>query len=110
MINRNACAICDGMLINIYKLPNMPVSLSCTSVPCCDKYTLSYAICENCNTIQLDKLIPLDILYSESHNFVSVGEIWKNYFECFCSKISTVIEKKNGIRDWMSYWENCKPN
>jgi predicted SAM-dependent methyltransferase len=42
----------------------------------------------------LDHLIPLNVLYSESHNYKSVGKIWENYFSTFLCKINPIIKNK----------------
>jgi SAM-dependent methyltransferase len=55
---------------------------------------LSFSQCINCNTIQLDELIPLNELYSESHNYTSQGKTWENYFDLFIKKIKPIIENK----------------
>jgi len=94
-IFREKCAICYNNLMNIYSLEKMPTNLSCT-----DKLTLynydklSYSKCSNCNTIQLDILIPLHILYQFSHNFTSVGKIWENYFNLFIETLNTIVPFK----------------
>jgi SAM-dependent methyltransferase len=56
---------------------------------------MSFSQCCSCNTIQLDKLIPLEILYSNSHNYNSVGETWKGYFQLFNENISKILKDKN---------------
>jgi len=43
----------------------------------------------------LDKLIPLDILYSDSHNYTSCGKVWENYFKLFINKIKDTVKDKN---------------
>lgn len=80
---RTKCAICTNKISHIYKLPSIPLASSVTELPIHNFDDLSYSICNTCNTIQLDKLIPLNILYGKSHNFSSVGEIWKNHFLIF---------------------------
>jgi hypothetical protein len=93
---RNKCAICDSILKNIYKLDNIPIKITCLENQTSFNFeTLSISKCNDCNTFQLDKLIPLDLLYSESHNYSSVGKIWENYFKLFTEKISLLIQNKN---------------
>jgi 2-polyprenyl-3-methyl-5-hydroxy-6-metoxy-1,4-benzoquinol methylase len=94
-MKRKSCAICNFNLKNICLINNVPTKLSCTSVPINDTSPLSFSQCENCNTIQLDELIPLNILYAESHNYVSVGKTWQNYFKLFYNKIQNIIKDKN---------------
>jgi 2-polyprenyl-3-methyl-5-hydroxy-6-metoxy-1,4-benzoquinol methylase len=96
LINRKSCAICDGDLTHFYKLLNVPIKLSCTINNNNYNYEeMSYSECLKCNTIQLDKLIPLNILYSESHNYTSVGKVWDGYFKLFCNLIYSHTAKKN---------------
>uniref|UniRef100_A0A6C0K3F0 C-methyltransferase domain-containing protein n=1 Tax=viral metagenome TaxID=1070528 RepID=A0A6C0K3F0_9ZZZZ len=74
----------------------MPIKLSCTTNPNInDKSGLSFAQCSYCYTIQLDEMIPLSILYSESHNYTSVGKVWENYFNLFCMSIQDIVNNKN---------------
>jgi predicted SAM-dependent methyltransferase len=96
MINvRMNCAICNNDLNFIYSLNNIPINLSCVEFEDTYKYdTLSFSQCIKCNTIQLDKLIPLNILYQTSHNITSVGKVWKNYFDLFIEKLQNIIHNK----------------
>lgn len=94
-MKRQVCAICQSRLNHIYILNYMPKKLSCIDNPIYDTASLSFAQCDICNTIQLDELIPLNILYSESHNYTSVGKIWENYFKMFCNIIEPIISNKN---------------
>ena len=93
---RNFCSICNNTLSNIYELPNIPVKLSCCNKNENYKYNqLSYAQCTKCNTIQLDKLIPLNVLYETSHNFNSIGKTWEDYFYLIINLINQNITNKN---------------
>lgn len=101
IIKRAKCAICDHDIKHIYSLNNVPINLACILQ---SKHSenpknseLSYSQCINCYTIQLDKLIPLDLLYSESHNYVSVGKTWENYFKMFVEMLQPYIINKNVI-------------
>jgi predicted SAM-dependent methyltransferase len=95
VIIREKCSICNSSLNNIYKLQNVPIKLVCTSNPEFGFDELSISKCSQCHTIQLDKLIPLDILYSTSHNYTSVGKTWEGYFNLFCDVVQTNIVDKN---------------
>ena len=94
-MKRSRCVICNFNLKNIYVLNNVPVKLACTTHPVYNKDSLSFAQCEECFTIQLDKLIPLDILYSESHNYTSIGRVWEEYFSLFYKKTNPIVNGKN---------------
>lgn len=93
-MERLSCSICDSKLQHIYSLNEFPIKLCCLDQPKYDNNELSFSQCQNCKTIQLDKLIPLDILYSDSHNTTSVGDIWKKYFILFSEKIQPIINNK----------------
>jgi predicted SAM-dependent methyltransferase len=93
---REKCGICNSKNINIfYEIKNIPIKLSCIKEYKNDLETMSFFKCKDCLTIQLDKLIPLDILYSDSHNYTSYGETWNNYFKLFCNNIKDLIFNKN---------------
>ena len=95
-IIREECAVCSNFIEKIFDLENIPVTLSCSSS--LEKYnyaTLSFSKCIKCNTIQLNKLIPLNILYEKSHNFTSFGKIWNDYFTCLVDKLQPNITNKN---------------
>ncbi len=95
IINRYNCAICHENIKHIHSLENMPIKLCCTDEPEINNAELSFSQCDKCGTIQLDKLIPLDVLYSNSHNYTSVGKVWENYFKLFCESINDSITDKN---------------
>ena len=94
---RSECSICYGKLKFIYSLDTMPINLSCDDLHYVNDYnfdSLSFVMCEKCNTIQLDKLIPLNKLYQTSHNTISVGKTWENYFILFTEKLNNIINNK----------------
>jgi 2-polyprenyl-3-methyl-5-hydroxy-6-metoxy-1,4-benzoquinol methylase len=95
-IVREECAICTNIIEKIFELEHIPITLSCSAS--LEKYNyakLSFSKCKTCNTIQLNELIPLNILYEKSHNFTSVGKIWSDYFKCLVDKLQTNITDKN---------------
>lgn len=94
-MNRETCIICYSQLNEIFLLDNFPIKLSCTDNPVINYSKLSFSQCVNCKTIQLDKLIELSILYSDSHNYTSIGKIWENYFKLFIDKLKPIIIDKN---------------
>jgi len=96
IIIRNCCSICNQDKLNaIFNLNNIPVNLNCSSTIENYKYeNLSFVQCECCNTIQLDRLIQLPILYGQSHNIKSVGKLWNNYFDLLIPKIQSSINDK----------------
>ena len=94
MIKRSCCCICKSSLTSIYTLQNVPIQLSCIDAPIYDSTSLSFSQCNQCLTIQLDHLIPLNILYANSHNYMSIGKIWNDYFQLMCDKLLPIIKNK----------------
>ena len=94
-MKRIKCSICNSPLNNIYKLEKVPIRLACTPTPEFDSDELSISKCVQCHTIQLDNLIPLDVLYATSHNYTSVGKTWDGYFNLFCNTVNEIIIDKN---------------
>ena len=88
---RNECVICNHPLDVFFSLDNVPNKLTCVTEICTNNSTMDFSQCPNCNTIQLKKMIPLNILYEESHNFVSVGKVWEKYFEMFINYFQNII-------------------
>ena len=93
-MNRILCSICDSSLTHLYELNNYPIKFSTSDIPLCDTSILSFSQCSTCNTIQLDKLIPLNILYSDNHNYISVGKTWTEYFNTICNKLHPIVDGK----------------
>ena len=93
-MTRESCAICNQELNHLYTLNKMPISLSCVELDAYKYNTLSFSKCSSCNTIQLNNLIPLDELYKHSHNTISVGKTWNNYFNVFIEKMQDIIIDK----------------
>jgi SAM-dependent methyltransferase len=95
-IIRTSCVICNNKISNIYNIENIPIKLTCLDLIEKYKYeTLSFSQCKNCLTIQLNKLIPLNILYEDSHNLKSYGKLWEEYFNLMITKIQENINNKN---------------
>ena len=94
-IIRNTCAVCKNTINQIYDISNIPISLSCCSTLQTFTYeTLSFGQCIECNTIQLNKLVPLNILYDKSHNYISFGKTWDGYFSLLIEKINHIAYEK----------------
>lgn len=88
-IKRNKCVVCEHeSLESLYTFPNFPVFMGCTIEPPETDLTMdmSWAICPECGTIQLDKLVPLDVLYPENHN-EAIGGIWHKHHSQFADFI-----------------------
>jgi hypothetical protein len=81
LIQRNYCVYSGKKdLEHLYTIPHFPVYLGCSTLPFKDDLftDMSWWISEGTGSIQLNPLIPLDILYQDQHNAV-VGDIWKQH-------------------------------
>ena len=88
-ISRTKCVVCEHEHLEpLYNLEKFPVFMGCTTEPSATdvRMDMSWAICPECGTIQLDKLVPLDILYPENHN-EAVGGIWQEHHSQFADFI-----------------------
>lgn len=95
-VMRTKCVICDSSSFEpLYKLPSFPAFLGCVtySEEKDLKMDMSWAICPKCGTIQLDTLVPLDILYQESHiGAVGLSPTWQAHHK----QLSSLIIKYGG--------------
>ena len=91
LINRESCAIfhtCD--FEDLHSLKNFPVFMGCTSKPENQdlKADMSWVISHRSGLIQLKSLLPLDILYPESHGAGCVGGLWNQHHKAFAKFLS----------------------
>jgi len=95
-IDRKKCIICQKFNEVIHTEHAVPISFTVV-----DKNTdyiysnLIYGYCKNCNIIQLNNLIDLNILYSSPHNYQVVGNTWKEYFSNFIEILNPYVIDKN---------------
>jgi hypothetical protein len=73
----------------LYELESFPVFIGCTSKPFEDDVfaNMTWMICKDSGMIQLQSLLPLDLVYSEFHS-EAIGSIWKMHHEEFCKFIN----------------------
>jgi hypothetical protein len=84
LTHRKQCIMCKGELETIYKLNKFPIYMGVSTPNVEDKYSDKvFATCKDCGCIQLEKLIPLDILYNKSHNS-AIGKVWEQHHNQFC--------------------------
>ena len=81
--------MCNGHLADKYNFVNFPIYMGTTTQDSsedqfCD---MAFSSCGDCGTVQLKNLIPLEILYKESHAGV-VGKTWDEHHNKFCDFIS----------------------
>ena len=85
LINRNHCVLSKDRLINLLTIENFPIMFSCTNQdPGLDiRADMVWGVGEGNNLIQLLKLVPMGILYRDSHNSGTVGKTWKEHHKKF---------------------------
>lgn len=125
-INRTHCAISGNAdLEPLYTFDQFPVFMGCTNQPR-EKDILAdmdWGISRSSGLIQLRQLVPLEVLYPESHGSGSVGALWEHHHAAFAQFIrefepSGVLEigGAHGIlaRNYAAYaqipWTILEPN
>lgn len=79
-------------LEHLHTIKDFPVFMGCIDHPESRdlKSEMSFSICKDTGIIQLDKLIPLDLVYQAQHND-GVGKVWLDHyteFSAFLAKFS----------------------
>jgi hypothetical protein len=85
-IERSQCVISGGNdLKNLYTFKDFPIFMGCVDKSEGEdlKADMSWWISEASGLIQLKNLIPLDILYPESHGAGAVGALWDEHHKKF---------------------------
>ena len=92
---RNNCVICDNILSELYYFKKFPIKFNVTNNEKIDYIMedLSLSFCKICNTIQINKLINLEILYDTPHNNYIIGKKWENHYIEFTNFIKKKGEK-----------------
>lgn len=124
-IKREECLISGKKdITNLHTFKNFPVYISCTdSDPSQDIFLdMEWGYSES-GTVQLNKLIPPNILYDKHHNSGMIGNIWENHHQIFFEfinrrKVGNVLEiggaSGNLSKRFLSisdniFWENIEP-
>jgi hypothetical protein len=103
-LERNQCAVSGAEdLEHLYSFKDFPVFMGCVDGPQDTdlKADMSWWISRESGLIQLKKLIPLDVLYPESHGAGAVGSLWDEHHKSFArfmagKKPSSVLEIGGG--------------
>ena len=93
-LERNHCAILGTKdLEHLYTFKNFPVFMGCSAEPVSADLMADMAwwIGRESGLIQLKNLVPLEILYPESHGAGSVGSLWDEHHNAFAN----FLNKKN---------------
>jgi SAM-dependent methyltransferase len=85
-IPRSRCAISGADdLERLHSFKQFPVFMGCSTRPDSTdlKADMSWWISRSTGLIQLNPLLPLDVLYPESHGAGSIGSLWARHHEAF---------------------------
>ena len=79
-------------LEKLYQFESFPVFMGCLNQPESQdiKRKMSWLISKGSGLIQLEQLIPLEVLYPESHGAGAVGGLWKKHHSEFARFISQI--------------------
>lgn len=126
LIERTSCAISgNDDLEPLYIFAGFPVFMGCLNQPeSADlKQDMGWWISHGSGLIQLKQLLPLDVLYPESHGAGSIGALWEKHHKAFAQFItktapSSVLEigGAHGIlaREYQHFgkipWSILEPN
>lgn len=90
LINRDCCVIThQNDLEHLYTFHNFPVFMGCSNKSEANdlKADMIWMISKSSGLIQLGELLPLDILYPESHGAGCVGGLWNKHHNAFAKFI-----------------------
>ena len=90
LIERNHCVISNNKDFDLlYSFKNFPVLMGCVDHPSeMDIRTdMNWWICKSTGSLQLNPLIPLDVLYANSHGSGSTGKLWMQHHKEFAKFI-----------------------
>lgn len=86
-------------LIHLYTFKNFPVFMGCTDKQFEEdvKFDMSWQISKNSGMIQLNPLLPLDVVYVNEHGSGKFGKSWDDHHQAFADfinkfKINNVLE------------------
>jgi hypothetical protein len=91
VIERSQCAITGDLdLEPLYTFPDFPVFMGCLDQPAVLdlKQDMSWWISKGSGLIQLKNLLPLDVLYPESHGAGAVGALWEKHHKSFADFVN----------------------
>jgi hypothetical protein len=91
LITRECCVVTGKDDLEFLDcLEDTPVFMGCvnSSLAEDDKVDMSWSISRSSGLIQLSSLIPLDVLYPESHGAGGIGELWAKHHKAFAEFLS----------------------
>lgn len=91
LIERTRCAVSGNEdMEHLHTFSNFPVFMGCMDQPeSADlKQDMSWWISRSSGLIQLKHLLPLDVLYPESHGAGAIGALWEKHHRSFAQFVS----------------------
>jgi hypothetical protein len=100
--NRVCCEICGSKALEaIENFARFPIFMGCTGGEESDDVfaDMKWDICRNCGLIQLHTLMPLDLLYRDTHGSGTVGRLWEKHHTAFAFFIHQFQPTSQGERN-----------
>ena len=96
-IFRKTCVLDNTTTIkDLYVFKNFPIKMGCTNQDIKkDLFADMVWGCSDNGIVQLKELLPLEVLYSDSHSPGTVGKTWKLHHENFSNFLKKDIDNKN---------------
>lgn len=90
LARRRTCCMCTSNISSLLTISRIPVFASTVDSPLnMDLFAdQEWGECTSCKTIQLESLVPLDILYGGNHNSEIVGQLWEKHHKKFADFIA----------------------
>lgn len=126
LIERSSCAITGNRdLEPLHEVKRFPVFMGCVHSPASQDVVadMCWSISRSSGLIQLSRLIPLDVLYPESHGSGGVGRLWDMHHKAFAKYLGKMAPRSvleiggaHGIlsREYKQYgqipWTIIEPN
>ncbi len=93
LIERSCCVITGSKdLQPLHEVKRFPVFMGCVHSPASQDVVadMCWSISRSSGLIQLSSLIPLDVLYPESHGSGGVGRLWDMHHKAFAKYLSHI--------------------
>jgi len=91
LIKRDHCVVTGSSDFEfLHEVNDFPVFMGCVTSPKAEDVgvNMSWSISRSSGLVQLNKLIPLDILYPESHGSGGIGALWDKHHKAFAHFLS----------------------
>lgn len=86
LITRDHCVVTGSNDFEfLHELKNFPIFMGCVDSPAAEDVgaDMSWSISRGSGLVQLNRLVPLDVLYSESHGSGAIGALWDKHHKAF---------------------------